>query len=137
MSIQPETTVSACHGLPVLDTHETLENIGFDTELYRSIVEMYLEQCIDLPDELIDLLDGNDLSAIERSAHTLKGVVANIGSRRFMELMQGIQEMARTGTKPESSVYASQIKEEARLLKDALEKIDWTELERFCEESNG
>jgi HPt (histidine-containing phosphotransfer) domain-containing protein len=137
MDMQTEPLISTDVTLPVLDARQTVENIGFDVDLYRSIVELYVEECSMMPDELIKLLAGDDLPAIEMSAHTLKGVLANLGSCRFMELAREIQDMIRSGSKPESSRYGRLVGEQARLLNEALEKIDWDDLERFCEESDG
>jgi CheY-like chemotaxis protein len=130
--VHEEKPCSEDNTLSVLDPRETLKNIDYDLDLYRSIVEMYLDQFVNMPEELICHLAGDDLSDIEKSAHALKGVVANLGAFRFMELAREIQDMARSGTKPEITRFGRLVKDQSTLLKGELENIDWGALERFC-----
>ena len=122
---------AACSGFPVLASRESLENIGYDLELYRKIVALYLDQYA-VPEDLFMMLWGNDLYAIEKSADELKVVAALIGARKLSDISREIQDLAWSNIKPNSIRYGRLVIEEALNLKDALAKIDWKKLEEIC-----
>jgi hypothetical protein len=126
---------AACSGFPVLASRESLENIGYDLELYRKIVALYLDQYA-VPEDLFMMLWGNDLYAIEKSADELKVVAALIGARKLSDISREIQDLAWSRIKPNSVKYGKLLMEEGLNLKNALEKIDWKELKELCPDTH-
>lgn len=122
---------SELDGLPVLDARTTLENIGYDVNLYRELIEMYLESYVEQPGELIKKLAENDLSDIRSCAHALKGMVANIGGQRLAKVAGLIQDLCNEGEKPDYSVWGAVVKEQSAAFKAAIENIDWNGLYLF------
>jgi CheY-like chemotaxis protein len=134
VSEQSESALSSLNGLPVLETHATLENLGFDLEFYRELIHIYLETCAGLGDDLAGILADTDLKYISSTAHSLKGIVANIGGLRLAEVARQIQEMSHLGKKPVVSVWAPLVRAESAALKAAMETINWDELMPGCEQ---
>jgi CheY-like chemotaxis protein len=125
---QSEIVRSSLNGLPVLDVHATLENLGSDLDFYRELIHIYLETCAGLGDELADILGENDLKNIRNTAHSLKGIVSNIGGKRLAEVARQIQDMCHLGNKPFVAVWAPLVRTEAAALKSAMETLCWDEL---------
>lgn len=120
--------------LPVLDPRPLLEDLDYDLDTYRDVIDMYLADSADVGFELAEKLSGDDLTDIKVCAHGLKGLVASIGGMRLADIANLIQEMCREGKKPECEVWAPLVKAETAALKEALEQLDQTALERLAAE---
>jgi CheY-like chemotaxis protein/HPt (histidine-containing phosphotransfer) domain-containing protein len=117
--------------IPLLDTHEVLDNIGFEIEFYKEMVEMYLTTFAGQGNELAAKLAGEDLKDILECAHSLKGTLSNIGGKRLAEVARQIQDMCNNGKKPDSTVWVPIVEAQTAAIKEALEQIDWDDLTRF------
>ncbi len=120
--------------LPVLDPRPLLEDLDYDLDTYRDVIDMYLADSADVGFELAEKLSGNDLTDIKTCAHGLKGLVASIGGTRLADIANRIQEMCREGKKPECAEWAPLVKAETAALKEALEKLNQTALEQLAAE---
>ncbi|MDD2365810.1 MAG: Hpt domain-containing protein [Desulfuromonadaceae bacterium] len=96
------------------------------------MVDLYLTCFADTGYQLAEKLEGDDLKDIKEFAHSLKGMVASIGGYRLMETANLIQEMCREGNKPDYAVWAPIITAQPTELKEAMEQLDWNELERLA-----
>lgn len=132
---ESESLTSPRSAMPVLAIRESLENIGYDLELYKKIVVLYLERYA-MPDDLIESLWGDDLYAIEECATELLEVTAIVGARKLSGLSREIQDLAWSRIKPNSVKYGKLLMEEGLNLKNALEKIDWKELKELCPDTH-
>jgi CheY-like chemotaxis protein/HPt (histidine-containing phosphotransfer) domain-containing protein len=135
-SSQYEEVMSGLNDLPVLEARTILENIGYDLDLYRELVKMYLESYAAHGDELASRLGSADIEEILNLAHALKGIVSNIGGERLAEAARHIQDMCREGNKPDSKIWAPIIEAQTAALKLVLEDLDWSVLETFIAESD-
>jgi CheY-like chemotaxis protein len=131
LSAQAEGIMAELQDFPVFEAQAVLDNIDYDLELFRELVEMYLTSCAGLGDELVEKLAGDDIKDILSSAHTLKGVAANIGGHRMAEVTRQIQDLCREGKKPDRVVWAPIVKAQTVAIKESLENIDWSDLERL------
>lgn len=119
----------------VLDAESVLENLGYDLDTFRELVDMYLNDYADAGAQLAEKLAGDDLKDIKQCAHALKGIVASIGGLRLADIANRIQEMCRVGTKPDCSEWAPLVIAQSSALKNALERLDWSALERLAAEN--
>ena len=120
--------------LPILAPRPVLENLDYDLETYRELIDLYLTDYAAVSDQLAEKLSGDDLTGIKECAHGLKGIVASIGALRLADTANRIQEMCREGDKPECGVWAPRVTTEAAALKAALEQLDWSALEQLAAE---
>ena len=118
--------------LAVLEPRPVLENLDYDLDTYRDLIDMYLNDYASVGDQLAEKLSGDDLTDIKECAHGLKGIVASIGALRLADTANRIQEMCREGDKPECGVWAPRVTSEAAALKAALEQLDWSALEQLA-----
>jgi PAS domain S-box-containing protein len=65
---------------PMLDLDAALRRVAGNKKLYADLLRRYRSDQHDFAERLRALLAGGDLGAVERAAHTLKGVSANIGA---------------------------------------------------------
>ena len=80
-----------------LDRQLALSRVGGDEELLKEIAIIFLE---DYPNSLREIqaaIDSGDSSELERSAHSLKGSVANFGARDAVACALRLEQMGRAG----------------------------------------
>jgi two-component system sensor histidine kinase/response regulator len=78
-----------------IDREVALSRVGGDAELLREIAALFLD---DYPKVMADLHDAaarGDASTVERTAHSLKGSVANFGAKSVMETALQIEDLGR------------------------------------------
>jgi CheY-like chemotaxis protein/HPt (histidine-containing phosphotransfer) domain-containing protein len=134
LSAQTDVITSDLNGFPVLEARSILENNGYDLELYRDLIGIYLANYAGQGNELAEKLAGDDLKDILSTAHSLKGTVSNIGGQRLAEVGRNIQDLCHEGKKPDSTVWAPIVEAQTAAFKAALENLDWSVLELFVAE---
>ena len=79
----------------VLDRAEALARVGGDLDLLKEIAALFLDE---YPQALVDMrkaLATGDAKTIERSAHGLKGSVANFGARTAVDAVFELEQLGR------------------------------------------
>jgi HPt (histidine-containing phosphotransfer) domain-containing protein len=77
------------------DKDEALEIIQDDEEFLKELVEMFIT---DLPEQISRIkgaVDGRDSEALRKSAHDLKGAVANFGKRAVFKTALELEMMGK------------------------------------------
>lgn len=128
VSSQLESLVSVLKDLPVIDAGSILEDLDFNIELYRELIDMYLENYTGHAEELAEMLGDATLTDIMNSAHTLKGIVSNIGGKRLSEVARLIQNMCHEGKMPLSTIWAPVLSAESAALKASLVTVNYDDL---------
>lgn len=77
------------------DLGATLERLDGDRDLFRELIGFFFEDSPTVLAQLKASLREGNLSAIERSAHSLKGLTANVGSGPASLAAGRIEESAR------------------------------------------
>jgi two-component system, sensor histidine kinase and response regulator len=86
------------------DMDKTLERLGGDKELFREVIEIFLD---DVPKHMASLrraIADGDGEAIEQTAHTLKGELGYLG---ILEISQRVRDMEAFGQKSELRLAAN------------------------------
>jgi HPt (histidine-containing phosphotransfer) domain-containing protein len=78
---------------PTLNRELALSRVGGDVELLREIAVLFLEDYPKALEEIRDALARGDARGVERSAHGLKGSVANFGADQAVDAARQIEEM--------------------------------------------
>ena len=79
----------------VLDRELALTRVGGDAELLREIAVLFLEDYPQSLAEIREALDRGDAHKIERTAHGLKGSVANFGAANAVSAAKQIENLGR------------------------------------------
>lgn len=91
-----EVCVSLPDDLKSLDVAMALGRVGGDEELLKEITLIFIEQCPGALAEIRAAAEAADAEALERSAHALKGSVANFGAESARAAAYEIEEMGRS-----------------------------------------
>jgi CheY-like chemotaxis protein len=78
-----------------LDTRELMRRVGGDVSLMKELVRVYLATCPQMIAELRQAVERGDAAAVQRTAHTLKGMVGQLGARTAYDVALRIEAMGR------------------------------------------
>jgi two-component system sensor histidine kinase/response regulator len=79
----------------ILDRTVALARVGGDIELLKEIAELFLEEYPQVVSDLHKALEAGDSKAVERTAHGLKGSVANFGARAVVDAALELERLGR------------------------------------------
>jgi HPt (histidine-containing phosphotransfer) domain-containing protein len=77
----------------VLDRATALARVGGDLELLKEIAALFLDEYPRALDEMRQALAQSDPKMLERSAHGLKGSVANFGARAAVDAAFQLEQL--------------------------------------------
>jgi len=80
-----------------LDREVAMERVGGDAELLKEIANLFLENYGAWLDELRQAAGKGDATALQRTAHGLKGSVANFGARDAVMASVKLENLGRSG----------------------------------------
>jgi two-component system, sensor histidine kinase and response regulator len=75
----PQPLLPASASVDGIDLHAGLATMDGDTDLYRQVLQMFLEHQSDDGNKLAALLKAGDNSSAERLAHSMKSISASVG----------------------------------------------------------
>jgi HPt (histidine-containing phosphotransfer) domain-containing protein len=109
--------------LEILDPDLLLENVDGDRELLAEIVGLFFESSRDLHGALRKAVSRGDSDAVHRSAHQLKGALANVGAKAATQAAQELETLGRRRSMAglEDALFA--LEHELGRLKPALEEL--------------
>jgi PAS domain S-box-containing protein len=81
----------------VLDEALLVSRVDSDPQLLRDLVDLFLEECPRLVDEIRVALDRKDAKAVERGAHSLKGCTSNLAAKMASEAALKLERLAHAG----------------------------------------
>jgi len=62
------------------DREEMLERLGGDTELLDDVLQVFLEECPRMMDEVRGAIDEGNPKSVRRAAHSMRGALLNISA---------------------------------------------------------
>lgn len=81
----------------VLDHEVAMARVGGDTELLRELAQLFMEESPRLMAELRAAHEQGDAKQVERTAHGLKGSVANFGAKPAVDAAYQIEQLGKAG----------------------------------------
>jgi len=81
----------------VFDVDQALVGVDQDLELLQELVQIFLEDCDRMVDELRTAVEAASADGIERGAHTLKGSVGVLAGVEVGRLAADLEQRGRAG----------------------------------------
>ena len=81
----------------VLDRAAALSRVGGDLDLLKEIAALFLDEYPRELDEIRRALAAGDAGTLERSAHGLKGSVANFGAAAAVDAAFQLEQLGKAG----------------------------------------
>jgi len=105
---------------PLFNPSAALERLDGDAELFAMLVSMYHQDSSELVERLNAALKHGDLTAVERAAHSLKGLAANLDALRAKEAASTVEACARSGDLAGATLAAHDLHLQLQRLANAL-----------------
>jgi HPt (histidine-containing phosphotransfer) domain-containing protein len=86
--------VSAEPSIPILDSNRGIHLVGDNPELYRKMLQVFLQEIIEETQELGTLIERHQWKELGDLAHKIKGGAASIGAERLARRTKMIQVLA-------------------------------------------
>jgi two-component system sensor histidine kinase/response regulator len=80
-----------------IDTETALRRVAGNVALYHKLLRQFADGQGDTPAQINALLKAGDRTAAERSAHSVKGVAANIGAQPLADAASALEKAIRGG----------------------------------------
>jgi HPt (histidine-containing phosphotransfer) domain-containing protein len=91
-----------------------------DPQLLRDLVDLFLEECPRLVDEIRVALDRKDAKVLQRSAHSLKGSTGNLAAKMASEAALKLERLAQAGNLVDAENVLRELECQLERLKPAL-----------------
>jgi HPt (histidine-containing phosphotransfer) domain-containing protein len=104
-----------------IDWGTVLDDIGGDEELLRELVEAFVATYPETLQEIRQALSRDDLLAVSRGAHKLRGAVSNFGFGPAYDAARSLEEMAVAARLAATRVTATVVEREFASLAEKLQ----------------
>lgn len=111
-------TVKECYEQMHGDYQDMLERVGTDGLVERFMLKYTDEKTMDT---LRAAVNAGDIEASFNAAHTLKGIVANLGFSGMLKAVHDLTEQLRPRTEAADSSLMQKVEEEYKLVIDTIE----------------
>ncbi|MEP7354580.1 MAG: Hpt domain-containing protein [Acidobacteriota bacterium] len=108
---------------PILDFENALSRAGGDLDLLKEIAALFLDEYPRSLAELRQALAEGDAEAVGRTAHGLKGAVANFGAQPAVDAAFTLEQMGQSHDLAAGSETLANLKQALADLKQELEQI--------------
>ncbi len=109
---------------PMIDRKVALSRVGGDTELLKEIAVLFLETYPEVLEEIRVAAEQGNAQMLERSAHGLKGSVANFGAAAAVEAARQLEAMGRMQQLDEATQGLRNLELALAALRPELEAMD-------------
>lgn len=82
-----------------LNVDDALKRLGGNSDLYKRILQAYLSEIRDMPEQLAGLLQAGEVSQASRLMHTIKGLSGTVGANRLAGLAAVAEEAFKNAEK--------------------------------------
>src|SRR5277367_118215 len=106
-----------------IDRQVALARVGGDAELLREIACLFLEDYPKIMADLHGAAERGDAAGVERTAHSLKGSVANFGADIVIETARKIEDLGRARDIAEVSPLLQALDQGLAALRPELEAL--------------
>jgi two-component system, sensor histidine kinase and response regulator len=92
-----------------MDVRDALSRLGEDRELLASIIEIYLEDSPGLLDKARRAVMGNDPAALQRAAHSLKGLAVTLSANDLAATASRLEHMGAAAYLAEAAAGVTEL----------------------------
>jgi two-component system, sensor histidine kinase and response regulator len=107
----------------VMNVDDALRRLGDDKELLRDIIQIYLEDAPGIVEKIHNALDQADTNALQRAAHSLKGLAATLSASEFVGAAARVEYLAATRNLSEAPKAVAEVDQHVSDLNAAVQQI--------------
>jgi two-component system, sensor histidine kinase and response regulator len=107
----------------VMNVDDALRRLGDDKELLRDIVQIYLEDAPGIVEKIHNALDQADSNALQRAAHSLKGLAATLSASEVVGAAARVEYLAATRNLSEAPKAVAEVDQHVSDLNAAVQQL--------------
>jgi HPt (histidine-containing phosphotransfer) domain-containing protein len=107
----------------VMDVEDALHRLGEDQELLRDIAQIYLEDAPAMVEKIHHAASQGDTSALQRAAHSLKGLAATLSAAEVAGAAARLEHMAASRNLSDTAKAVSEIDQHVSDLNAAVQQL--------------
>ncbi|MCP4687497.1 MAG: response regulator [Desulfobacterales bacterium] len=127
-SAPPETRENRERPLMLLNPGQLIDISGNDEETIRELIAEFMKDAPRYLNDLEEAVRGGDAVRVFKTAHRLKGLVANAGAEKLQQMVLEIENGAREGSVDSEKIDLASLAAELAKLERALGQTDWKTL---------
>jgi len=104
----------------VLDEALFVSHVDNDPQLLRDLVDLFVEECPRLVEEIRVALERKDAKAVQRGAHSLRGSTRNLAAQMASEAALKLERLAQAGDLLHAESVLEELEFQLERLKPAL-----------------
>lgn len=105
----------------VINRKDLQERLDGDFELFVELGKIFIADSNSLISKISDSITGNDASVLGKTAHTLKGSVANFSAFRAFEAALALEKIGKSGDLKNADAAFNALKIEIEMVVKAIE----------------
>ncbi len=106
----------------ILDLSKAMSVVDGDRELFEEVANLFLEDAADKIAKLREGVVKGDASAVQQTAHTLRGSVGYFGAKRAFDAVSRLELIGKNGTWIEAEAAQLALEKEFKALKTAMRR---------------
>jgi HPt (histidine-containing phosphotransfer) domain-containing protein/CheY-like chemotaxis protein len=83
--------------MPCCEVEAAIDRLGGDVELYKDLVDRFLDDTAGIRQRLQAAIDTHDAAKLHSASHSLKGLAASVGAVRVAEALAELESLGRAG----------------------------------------
>lgn len=107
----------------VFDLKAILDRLGGDEEILKEIAALFIEDVPEMLAQIRQAIASGDASALEKSAHALKGSVANFGAEAAVAAALRLEMLGRSGQVKGASEIYGELEPAMKEIQEALTRL--------------
>lgn len=121
-----QPAVSNARTTAVMDVEDALQRLDHDHELFREIVQIYVEDSPSMLQSIHDAVAHADAGMLQRAAHSLKGLTATLSAQQVVSAAYRLEQMGATGNLTDAAAAVAtvdqQVSELNQVVRNYLQK---------------
>lgn len=107
----------------VMNVDDALRRLGDDVELLRDIVQIYLEDAPGMVEKIHNAVDQADANALQRAAHSLKGLAATLSASEVVGAAARLEHLAVSKNLADAPKAAAEVDQHVSDLNAAVQHL--------------
>jgi two-component system, sensor histidine kinase and response regulator len=107
----------------VINVDDALRRLGDDEELLRDIVQIYLEDAPNIIERIHNAAAQSDTNALQRAAHSLKGLGATLSASEVVGAAARLEHMAASKNLSDAAKAVAEVDQHVSELNAAVQQL--------------
>ncbi len=106
-----------------VDWNVALSSVNGDRSLLKLVIEAFLQESVQLEQQIAAAVTNEDARLLHRTGHTLKGAMTSLGAEKWSVLARRLEELGATGSVEGAQALADELNQQLPSLREQLQSF--------------